>query len=229
MKKVLVILALLAVSGIASAVVVDGATWAPTSGWMNVQNSTVPESWGSGWGLDDVRTTGAVGNWSFQTNVNAADDNYANWSTGTDMYWAPGNDLMEGLSYTESGWGEFTGQDVTFNFVIGSNNLGGALDANGDAIVTEAFIKVLDAGASWGTGQEVYEPMTVGAHSFTLYDVGSGGATGYLLPMVQVGFRVISANDVSGSATADLSAVLVPEPATMALLGLGGLLLRRRK
>jgi hypothetical protein len=223
MKKVLVVLALLAVTGIASADwIVDGDTFFPTNGWMNVSESPANGGaylWGSGWGVDALRNSGTAGNLVLQTNVNCSDDNYAAWSGGTDLYWLPGNKTMEALGYIESGWGQYTGQNVTFNFVVGSNNLAAA------GYTTEAFIKVLDAGGSWATTQQVYEPLTVGAHSLTLLNVDPGLAN----PSVQVGFRVVGLNDVSGSATAGLAAVIVPEPATLALLGIGGLFLRRRK
>jgi len=224
MKKVLVILVALCFTGVAQAAVIyDGATnGVPNMGYMDV---TAPEgNWGSGWGVPDLRTTVSASSVILQTNINGNIDNPG------DPYWdPPGHIGMKASSYVESGWGEFTGQDIVFNFEVLSNNLGGALDANGAPIVTEAFIKVLDAGASWATGQEVYEALTVGAHSITLLNVGSGGAAGYAAPIVQVGYHVISANDGPGSPTADLGAVIVPEPMTIGLLGLGGLFLRRRK
>jgi hypothetical protein len=224
MKKVLVLAVMLAVTGIASAdMTVNGSSFFPTNGWMNVSNSPANGGaylWGSGWGVPALRTSGVAGNLQLQTNVNASDDNYAAWSGGTDMYWLPGAKTMEALSYVESGWGEFKGQNVTFNFVVGSNNLAGV-----NGYVTEAFIKVLDAGGSWATTQQIYMPLTIGAHTLTLLNVDPTLAT----PSVQVGFRVVGLNDVSGSATAGLSAVIVPEPLTIALLGLGGMFLRRRK
>ena len=223
MKKVLVLLALLTMAGIVNADwIIDGGTFFPALGWMNVSESPANGGaylWGSSWGVDALRNSGAAGNLVLQTNVNCSDDNYDAWSSGTDLYWLPGNKTMEALGYIESGWGEYTGQNVTFSFVVGSNNLAAA------GYVTEAFIKTLDAGGSWATTQEVYEPLTVGAHSFTLYGVDPG----LVSPSVQVGFRVVGLNDVSGSPTADLFVNIVPEPATLALLGLGGLLLRRRK
>jgi hypothetical protein len=62
-------------------------------------------------------------------------------------------------------------------------------------IVTEAFIKVLDAGVTWATTQQIYELLTVGAHSITLLNVDPALAN----PVVQVGFRVISGNDPLGT------------------------------
>lgn len=214
MKKVLVLLTILAMTGIASAdVVFDGATSVPTLGWMNVFDTGENYLWGSAWGVPDIRTTVTSSAVVLQTNVNGADDN------PTDPYWAPGALIMEGCSYVESGWGEFTGQNVTFNFTVLSNNLDDA------GYITEAYLKTLDAGGSWATTQFVTEPLTVGAHSFTLLNVDPTLPS----PSVQVGYRIYGLNDISGSNTADLSVVIVPEPMTISLLGLGGLLLRRRK
>jgi hypothetical protein len=222
MKKVLVALVVLCLIGVVRAdLTVDGATFFPALGWMNVSNSPANGGnflWGSSWGVPALRQSGAAGNLLLQTNVNASDDNYAAWSSGSDLYWLPGAKTMEALGYTET-YG-LSGQNVTFNFVVGSNNLGGV-----NGYVTEAFIKTLDAFGSWATTQQVYEPLTVGAHSLTLLNIDPTLAN----PVVQIGFRVVGGNDVSGSNTAGLGALIVPEPLTMALLGLGGLFLRRRK
>jgi hypothetical protein len=213
---IVMVLSVLAMTGIASAdVTVNGASFFPTNGWMNVSEGGT-YLWGSGWGIPDLRESGAAGNLWLQTNTNCYNP--------ADPYWATrGSKTMEALGYTET-YG-LSGQNVTFNFVVGSNNLAGALDGMGNPIVTEAFIKVLDAGGSWATTQQIYEPLTVGAHSMTLFNVDPSLAN----PDVQIGFRVISGHDALGSNTADLGALIIPEPATMALLGLGGLLLRRRK
>lgn len=215
MRKVILVLVILCLVGIAQAdVVVDGADWAPTNAWMNVQASE--GNWGSAWGLPDVRTNEIGGYWTLQTNINGNVDNSG------DPYWdPPGHLIMEGVSYTET-WG-LAGQNVTFNFDIASNNLGGAIDAAGNPYVTEAFIKTLNPDAGWATIQEIYASLPVGAGTLSLLIDSVAN------PVVQVGFRVMGSNDAPGSATADAAVVITPEPATMLLLGLGGLLLRRKK
>ena len=225
MKKVLVLLTVLAMTSIASADLnMSGVDFSagPPLGWMNNYHHADASTWGSGWGVADLRQNIIGGYLVLQTNIGAT------VTDGSDPYWAPGENSMESLGYYESGWGEFTGQDVTFSFQVLSNNLAGAIGSDGQAIVTEAFIKTLDAGGSWATTQEVYEPLTVGLHSFSLSDLYPAGVDPTLTqPSVQVGFRVIAGNDTAASDY--LQAVIVPEPMTIGLLGLGGLFLRRRK
>ena len=72
MKNVIVLLALVAVTSMASAdVVVTSADWAPpTNGWMNV--TAVEGDWGSGWDLWNLRPNEVGGFWFLQTNVNGS-------------------------------------------------------------------------------------------------------------------------------------------------------------
>jgi len=224
MKKVLVLLTVLAMASIASADLnMSGADFAagPPNGWMNVTHYADSSAWGSAWGVPDLRQNIIGGNLVLQTSTSAT------VLDGSDPYWAPGENIMEANGYYESGWGEFTGQNVYFTFEVLSNNLAGAIGTDGQPIITEAFIKTLDAGGTWATTQWIAEPLTVGVHTMELIGVDTSLAN----PSVQVGFRVQGGNDFAGSSTADLSVVIstVPEPMTIGLLGLGGLLLRRRR
>ena len=90
-----------------------------------------------------------------------------------------------------------------------------------------AFIKTLDPDAGWATTNFLTVdmtsiPATWGSHSI---DIDVTGLSGQIL---QIGFSSTASNYVASGTLYD-NVEFVPEPTTMALLGLGGLLLRRRK
>jgi hypothetical protein len=214
MKKVLVILAALCFIGVAQADVtvngVDpGATWV---GYMNVFETPANGGaylWGSGWGTADLRANISGGILTLAPNTNC-------WNAA-DPYWVAngvGNKDMEANFYRE--FAGLNGQTMTFNYTVGVNTLPAGY-------IAQAFVKVLDPGAGWATVQSTFANLTPGAGSVSL-TVGPSTAL-----ITQIGFLVRGLDaDPAGTAAAT-SVTIIPEPATMLLLGLGGLLLRKKK
>ncbi|MBM4104542.1 MAG: PEP-CTERM sorting domain-containing protein [Planctomycetes bacterium] len=207
MKKVVVVLAVLCLVGAVQATTINGVdqslTW---GGWMNVFDTGGNYLWGSGWGTADLRANYSAGVLTLQTNTNC-------WNPG-DPYWVAGgvgNKIMEANYYVDlAGQG---GQSVTFNYVVGSNTLPVGYEALG-------FIKVFSP--SWSLDQFLTVPLTPGAASITANVPVGAGST-------QVGFTIKGLVSDPAGAAAAASATIVPEPMTMLLLGLGGLLLRKKK
>lgn len=214
MKKAVVVLTALCLIGAAQALVVDGvdpaAAW---YGYMNVFNLDMSYAFGGSWGTADLRATFAD-DLLLQSNTNC-------WAPG-DTFWVnpdgTANKIMEGNFYQEW-YGGLAGETVTFNYEVLSNDL----DDFGYS--TKAFIKVLDPDAGWATINIVTADLTAGANSISL--VVNSVAT----PVTQVGFAVLGlvSDPASPEAAAAVVVDTIPEPASLVLLGLGGLLLRRKK
>ncbi len=114
-----------------------------------------------------------------------------------------------------------SGTTVNYDYSVLANTL----LANG--YTGQGFIKVLDPGAGWATVQTDFVDLTLGAKSQSLViDPGYAG-----IPKVQVGFAITGLY-VDETTAAGLGTVeVIPEPATMGLLGIfgGALLLIRRR
>lgn len=230
MKRVLVILAVLAMTGIASADLLNftvdpDATWL---GFINVFDQA--DNFQFGFVEGNLATASA----SFAAgpslplvvspNTRLYDENAA------DSFWVDQGTFEATLVSEFNFYQEvfdadplaFQGQTATFDFTTVSNNLPAGYDAVG-------FIKVLDGFSSWATYQITTVDLTGGSSGSLSLLVDGSGLTGAGTPFVQAGFWVKGAYVSSDDPAASTGVEIIPEPFTIALLGLGGLFLRRRK
>lgn len=215
MRKTSLLILALGLIGAAQAIVFDGVN--PASEWIAYGNCFETDGswtgWGSLWALSAVPATFDAAGLTIRPNTNTynPDDEYWVNPDGT------GNKIMEMNVYFETSG--LAGQSVVFNYNVLSNDLP-------DGYEHQAFIKVVDPDVGWATVQSVFEDLTVGSGSVTL-----GEVAGLPNGVVQVGFMVKGLVVAPASPEAATGVVIetIPEPATMALLALGGLLLRRRK
>lgn len=215
MKKVCVILmALCFIGSVQADLLVNGVdpanNWIAWANCFNADGSSA--GWGSAWAMVDVPAT-------FETEGLTIKPNTSNYIPG-DLYWVnedgTGNKILEQNVYFETSG--LAGQHVTFNFNVLSNDLPIGWD-------NQAFIKVLNPDAGWATVQSVFAGLAAGEGTLDL-DVDN-----LANPVVQIGFLVkgLVVDPTSSEAAASVVIETIPEPATLALLGLGGLLLRRRR
>lgn len=214
MRTVSLVLAALCLAGVSQAdLVINGADPAASwAGWMNVFEMNGTYLWGSAWGTADLRA-------SFDENgILTLAPNTNCWNP-QDAYWVnpdlTPNKLMEANFMQEFGGGALASQTVTFNFVVGTNTLPEEYNAR-------AFIKVLDPQAGWATVQYEYADLVPGPGSVSL-TVGDFAAA-----HTQVGFSLMGPVADPAGPVAATGVTIVPEPATLALLGLAAALLRRR-
>ncbi|MBN2511640.1 MAG: PEP-CTERM sorting domain-containing protein [Sedimentisphaerales bacterium] len=216
MKKLWVVFAVLCLMGVAQADMVingadPGAAW---NGWMNVFETPANGGgylWGSSWGAADLRAGfDGAGVLSLAPNTNCYNP--------ADAYWVnpdgSGNKDMEANFYQE--WSGLAGQMVTFNYTVGTNTLPAGY-------IAQAFIKVLNPDDSWATINIAVAELTPGSGTVSL------AVNSIANPVTQVGFMLRGLVVDPASEAAATSVTIVPEPTTIALLGLGALVLKRRK
>jgi hypothetical protein len=137
-----------------------------------------------------------------EVKIDGGTDNYAVWVAWTD---AP----IDATITLTTGWAG----DLSYVFPYGAN----PGSAFGQTALGTVDLTLLNFGSTWGA-------MVAGDHATITAYLGDGlylGYTDYGLGRIDL-------------LTSDLSTILgtayvVPEPVTMALLGLGGLFLRRKK
>lgn len=189
-------------------------SWSPTA----YTTSTYPGDGGSGanvWSLAALPAVFSGSTLTLSPNVNTYAPGVGYWTNpdGT------GANQMDGAVYNET-TGVYVSTPLTFTFDVLANTLASGYSA-------DAFIKDFGPGYSFNGEQTVN--LTPGVDSVTYALTGNNAGE-----IVQFGFEVIGpdANPATVSSLGSVEIVPVPEPATMALAGIGllgmlGIRLRR--
>jgi hypothetical protein len=122
--------------------------------------------------------------------------------------------LVSEFNYYQEAVGA-VGNTVQFDYEVVANSLPAGYEAVG-------FIKVLDGFSSWATYQIETADLTAGSKTLSLTVDGSG-ITGGGVPFIQAGFWVKGAYVSSSDPVALTGVEIIPEPATIGLMGIAGL------
>ena len=202
----------------AVAMVGQAADWEfgvnPAESWNGYVNAFELDNttFATGFGEDPLtgRGTFSGATLSMQPNTRLYDDVIA------DAFWVDqitfeANKIIEFNMYQEVS--ATIGDTVTFDFETIANNVPAGYTAIG-------FIKVLDGFASWATTQFEQVDLVAGntGHlELTVADAGSGSE------ILQAGFALRGVAVTAGSADALTAVQIIPEPATIGLVGIAGL------
>lgn len=192
---------------------------APWLGFMNVFE--LPSNgggfvFGSGWGINDLVTSFDDSANTMTFSPNSINDPDPFWYQGGGGPGALGNKIMEANLFLQVDDDSLAGQTVTFEGFIDSNSL---TDAH------ESFIFIRDFAPDFSSFTETSVSATAGAFSISLdTDAGLGRH-------VQYGFQVRGENVwfTDTSPFGSLVVSTVPTPASMALMGMGGMMMARRR
>ena len=220
MKNVCTVLCaglLIAPAAQAANVGVDDSS-APWLGFMNVYNLPADGGdfqFGSPWGVPDLVANFDDGAPSVTMSPNTIGDPDPYWYIGGGGPGAAGNKIMEANLYQEE-TGTMDGETVTFSGFVLSNTFTAAHDA-------KIFIR--DFAADFSSSVDLFVDADEGAFSISMDTIADAGRH------IQWGFQVKGEN-VWFTDTAPFGNVVfssVPTPASMALLGLGGMVASRRR
>lgn len=214
----LFLIGLLVVPAASAATVNVSQSGGPWLGWMNVFDLPANGGaylWGSPWGIPDLVAIFNDPANTLTLKPNSIGDPSPYWYQGGGGPGAPGNKIMEANLYQEY-TDVYNGQVLTFQGVVSSNTFT-------NAHVARIFIK--DFAPDYSSFNSTIVPLVPGPFSISLAtDPGAGRH-------VQYGFMVtgpcvwITDVDPFGSAVIRT----IPEPVSLALLGLCGLLTLRRR
>jgi hypothetical protein len=194
----------------------DGIGW---RGFMNVLELPANGGgfvFGSPWGVGDLVAEFDDPNAKLTLSPNTINDPDPFWYQGGGAPGAPGNKVMEANLFQEFAAGDLAGETLTFEGTVVSNTFTAA---------HEAFIFIKDFAPDFSTVIETKIPMVPGPFSISAaLDPGAGRH-------VQYGFQVIGENvwvtDTGPFGNAMITTI--PEPTSLALLALGGLVVARRR
>ena len=223
MKKYCGFIAIAAAAGLATianadATVTVGNSGAGWLGYMNVFNLPADGGgfqFGSPWGTADLNSSFNDAAPSVTLSVNTIGDPNPYWYIGGGGPGAQGNKIMEANLYMEttgvhSGTFTFTG-NVLSNTLAASHN-------------TRIFIQ--DFAPDFSSSNNIFVNATPGAFSISLALINDPARH------VQWGFQTVGANVWATDAAQFGSVVIgptIPTPGALAVLGMGGLLISRRR
>ncbi|MBL8875496.1 MAG: PEP-CTERM sorting domain-containing protein [Phycisphaerae bacterium] len=220
MKRMLSVLVAGAACAASAQAITVGVDQGPAGylGYMNVFELPANGGgfvFGSGWGVADLNASFDNGASTLTLSPNTIGDPNPFWYTPSGGPGAAGNKIMQANLYHEV-TGSMSGMSVTFEGVVLSNTFT-------SAHVARIFIR--DFAADYSSSVDTYIPLVAGNFSITQFTIPGAGRH------VQWGFQVegvnVWATDTGPYGTAVIATI--PAPASLGLMGLGGLAMARRR